>query len=104
MSSVREVALPIRDTQGNERGRLLIAVLPKAEAGTPAPLLDLRRMPDRDDSLEPVQLLEGIEYVYDFEVEGDPTIEVDRSELFDRETVNGRRGRLRPGQTVGTVP
>ena len=70
---------------------------------TPAPLLDLRNG-HTDSALEPIQLLEGTEYVFSFVgFDPDPVIETDLPELFVADDTDGTRGRLRTGLRTGTV-
>jgi len=104
----REAELPITDADGSLQGTLLVALLPSRDPHhpVPAPLIDLRNDPARDRSLEPVQLLEGEEYLY--EICTDPTdideVVTDKPEIFEPDTSKGNRGRLRPGVHTGGLP
>jgi predicted component of viral defense system (DUF524 family) len=70
-----------------------------------APLLDWSAIPDRDPSLEAIQLLEGHEYLYQIDLTDAPTavIDTDRPEVFYPDSQRGDRGRLRPGLYTGTL-
>jgi len=61
--------------------------------------------PDRDPSLEAIQLLEGHEYLYQIDLTDAPTatIDTDIPEVFQSDTQRGDRGRLRPGLYTGTL-
>ena len=105
MASVPLVKLGIMGEDGHARGTLEIRLLPGASVGAGiAPLVDAREDPDRDPDLEPVQLLEGREYLFAVEVPGGSgSIITDKPELFARDTERGDRGRLRTGLYTGTV-
>jgi hypothetical protein len=103
LASVPLVKLGIVGEDGHARGTLEIRLLPGAVAGI-APLVDAREDPDRDPDLEPVQLLEGREYLFAIEIPGGSgPITTDKPELFARDTERGDRGRLRTGLYTGTV-
>jgi len=104
----REAELPITSAEGNLQGTLLVTLLPSRDPHypAPAPLIDLRNDPDRDTSLEPVQLLEGEEYLYEISTDWTEIGEVvtDKPEIFNPDTPKGSRGRLRPGAYTGSMP
>nr|PZN42471.1 MAG: hypothetical protein DIU70_05100 [Bacillota bacterium] len=107
MPSTDSVAIPILDGAGQQRGVLRLALLPSANPhSVPAPLLDLRGDPFGDPELEPVQLLEGEEYLYEFELlaESGQPVWTDKPEIFQPDTAAGTRGRLRTGLYVGKLP
>ena len=67
MGAVGQVKLRIKDGNGQVRGQLIVKILPQTGGrggGTLAPLVDETDNPDRDPFHEPVQLLEGEEYLY----------------------------------------
>ncbi len=105
MASVPLVKLGIVGEDGHARGTLEIRLLPGASAGAGIPpLVDAREDPDRDPDLEPVQLLEGREYLFAIEIPGESgPITTDKPEFFARDTERGDRGRLRTGLYTGTV-
>lgn len=107
VSAVDETKLRIKDRMGRVRGELTVKLLPQnggRSRQTPAPLIDETDNPDRDPLLEPVQLLEGEEYLYRIVCfEPGTTITTDQETLFHPDDITGRRGRLRPGQYTGTV-
>lgn len=103
MGAKREVSL-LLNGQGD---RLWIRLLPRTrEDGAPAPLVDCSDDQERDTTLEPVQLLEGSEYVYEFEFRQPlpAAVVTDRPDIFEADTGDGRRGRLRPGLYTGRLP
>lgn len=108
LATKSEAELPITDADGNSQGTLLVALLPSRNPhhSAPAPLIDLRNDPDRDTSLEPVQLLEGEEYLYEISTDQPHIGEIvtDKREIFNPDTPKGNRGRLRPGLHTGGLP
>lgn len=54
--------------------------------------------------LEAVQLIEGQEYRYDFDIPDATHIDTDRPELFLPDDATGRSGRLRTGLRTGLLP
>lgn len=102
MAIKREVPVPI-----NASGDILwVRLLPRTrEDGQPAPLVDLGDDPDRDPVLAPVQLLEGLEYVFEFDLRDTlEAVTTDRPEIFEADIPSGLRGRLRPGLYTGKLP
>jgi predicted component of viral defense system (DUF524 family) len=90
---------------GVVRGYLKVALLPRDYSASPPPLLEADASYIAEYSLAPVQLLEGQEYLYEWE--GIPA-EIDRvttdpEEAFQPDTADGFRGRLRPGLSTGTL-
>ncbi len=107
MTSKREVTLEVIGSDGLVVGHLTVRLLPAtSELASPAPLLDLRECPERDPAQEPVQLLEGAEYVYEIRLldASDSPITTDRPEILQADTTHGERGRLRPSLFTGTLP
>jgi predicted component of viral defense system (DUF524 family) len=85
-------------------GTLTIELLPKTK-DDPDPLLDLSSDPDRDLALEPIQLLEGIEYLYAVALDAQQgAFAIEPKELFYPDRRDGNSGRLRPGLSTGSVP
>ena len=107
LSAKAEVELPITNAEGNLQGTLLVSLLPSRDPQypVPAPLIDLRNDPDRDTSLEPVQLLEGQEYFYKININHTEIGEVitDKPEIFNPDTTKGNQCRLRPGTYTGKL-
>lgn len=101
----REVSLDLRADDGQIHGELRIRLLPGTDTTGNPPLIDQRSDSDRDRSLEPVQLIEGLEYLYEV-VSGArfSSIATDRPDVFAADTDRGDRGRLRPGLYTGTLP
>lgn len=69
-----------------------------------ARMLDFSGVPSSNDSVEPLQLLEESEYLY--EVENLPegsAVELDPVEIFSRDSASGATGRIRTGRSVGRV-
>lgn len=107
MADRREIEVPILNPIGQALGTLKVSLLPRVdEEESPKPLLDLRDDPDRDPTLEPVQLLEATEYLYKLSVnhQYEGAITTDRPEIFQADTLSGEQGRLRPGLYTGTIP
>lgn len=106
LSTKAKVELPITNAEGNLQGTLLVSLLRPSEPQYhgPAPLIDLRNDPDRDTSLEPVQLLEGEEYFYEINVDRSEIGELitDKPEIFNPNP-KGNQGRLRPGSYTGSL-
>lgn len=65
MAQLHEVELAIGTKPGQEVGRLIVKLLPRARVDGIWPLADERANRDRDTSLESGQLLESHEYVYE---------------------------------------
>jgi predicted component of viral defense system (DUF524 family) len=102
MAVKREVSIRI-----NARGdSLRVWLLPKKTPDiTTPPLVDLSDDPELEPSLEPIQLLESVEYGYEFQLTEPATaITTDRGEIFEPDTDEGLRGRLRPGLYTGRLP
>jgi predicted component of viral defense system (DUF524 family) len=103
MAAVYEVPVPVKGVEG---GILWVRLLPgRSAAGDPRPLLDLRHDSGRDRSLEPVQLLENVEYRFEFVFPGleGRKVTTDRPEVFQWLEGNGAKGLLRPGLRTGTL-
>lgn len=73
------------------------------DSGGPPLIVDVRNEQSELD-IEPVRLLEGIEYRYVVELADTPgRIENDHPEIFVADDQSGRTGRLRPRQRVGLL-
>ncbi len=105
MPDLRETVLDVVDGEDTGRIRLRVALLPNVDAEESIPrLLDLRGVTDRDETLEPIQLLEGAEYRYEFVGQQIPGyILTDRPEVFAPDDETGCTGRLRPGLYTGSM-
>lgn len=80
--------------------RITLRVLPAARRGAPPLIHD--EVGARAWGVEPVQLLEGVEYLYEVEGLHGP-LALEPGEVFAPDDEDGRRGRLRPGLHVGRV-
>lgn len=88
---------------GRVIGRATLSTLPSMTvAHGLATLLDHRPIASETDT-EPVQLLEGCEYLYVFDVGGATLARVDKSEIFIPDDQRGTRGRVRTGLATGRV-
>lgn len=107
MARAEQVKLPINDRFGRLRGHIHIHLLPGDEDAVPAPLLDRRGDPELEPGMAGVQLLEGLEYRYQIELEsGAPSgrLTTDRPEVFRPVDSSGVSGSIRPGFYTGTLP
>lgn len=106
MGATNMIRLDLNALDGQPFGYLQIS-LPanNASTGTPPPLLDLREDATRDLSLEPVQLLEGTEYIFQIGLIPGHThaITLEPAELFSPDADDWRRGRLRTRQATGIL-
>ena len=100
MPAVQEARLSILNADRLAAGEIAIFTLPS----WPTELWDSRDEIDADPALEPVQLLEGREYRYEFNCPQDSSLTTDRPEVFVPDKADGRSGRLRPGLFTGTLP
>jgi predicted component of viral defense system (DUF524 family) len=98
------VEIALSNREGQSQGKLTIQLLPSARPIAQGLLLDLRIDPNRDPSLAAIQLLEGAEYRYQFDIVKMGALTTDRPELFEPDDLSGRAGRLRPGLSTGTLP
>jgi predicted component of viral defense system (DUF524 family) len=105
MPSVSQVLLDVVLDSGMIGAQLRIAILPGgAGTATPPLLVDLRGVPGRDETLEPVQLLEGAEYRYEFlSSPSSEPLYTDTPEVFTPDDETGRTGRLRSGLYTGAM-
>jgi predicted component of viral defense system (DUF524 family) len=70
----------------------------------PHPLVDLTAEPEAHAGTPPIQLLEGVEYGYEWELSGEgPPVECEPAEIFFCDDQLGIRGRLRPGLNTGSL-
>lgn len=98
------VEIALSNRVGQSQGKLTIQLLPSARPTAQDLLVDLRADPNRDQSVAAIQLLEGAEYRYQFEIIRTGALTTDRPELFEPDDLSGRAGRLRPGLSTGTLP
>lgn len=104
MGATDKTSLPIIGADGLTVGQLHLQVLPNTKR--PGTLLDYQTDDNWDRSLEPVQIMEEQEYLYEFAVTGpgqESRITTEPNELFVRDDQWGRRGRLRPGLHTGAL-
>ncbi|RQZ58470.1 DUF2357 domain-containing protein [Burkholderia sp. Bp9004] len=106
MRAASDAIALLRDSTGNITAKLRIAVLPRRSA---TPLATLwcsdDSIPTENSAAGIVELLEGMEYRYAWEMlgsNGSPLI-ADPEELFQPDTTDGASGRLRPGLATGTI-
>ena len=105
MAAVSETRVPARSEDGVVSGYLRIVLLPRSAGRIPPPLLEAVVDLDRGDVLAPVQLIEGHEYLYEWEdlsVHG-TSVSTDPEEVFQPDTADGVKGRLRPGLATGVL-
>ena len=103
LAAVTEIRVPL-NAECASTVQLRIALLP--QRGQPEVLLSLldeRSSAETDAAVPPIQLLESQEYTYEWEglstiVQG---VFTDPAEVFQPDTVDGLRGRLRPGLRTG---
>jgi uncharacterized protein len=105
MPAVNEIREAARSADGAVHGYLRIALLPKTSAAFPAPLIHVLNDAEEDDTRAPIQLLEGQEYLYEWEnlPAFVTTVSTDPEEAFQPDTLDGRKGRLRPGLSTGAL-
>jgi predicted component of viral defense system (DUF524 family) len=100
----QSATIGLRSADGKDLGTLSISVLPTSRSN-PGALLDLRSEPDLDPAVEPIQLLEGLEYRFVFDLLGPrKMVTTDHPEIFTADESTGKTGRIRPGTHVGTLP
>ncbi len=104
MPALASVVVPLACRVAGASATLRIALLPRADVNSRA-LIDDRGDEDSDSTVAPVQLLESHEYRYDWEVSGIPgaTFVTDPEEIFQPDTNDGLKGRLRPGLATGML-
>ena len=106
LAAVTEVRVPLNAGCASAV-QLRIALLPqRGQPDVLLSLLDERLSAETDAAVPPIQLLESQEYTYEWEglstvVQG---VFTDPAEVFQPDTVDGLRGRLRPGLRTGTLP
>jgi hypothetical protein len=106
VGTLQSVVLNVVAADGPPTIQLCLSILPRRSEDTDIHvLLDLRGVPGRDETLEPVQILEGVEYRYAF-LGGSETLPLltDRPEVLAPDDETGRTGRLRPGLSTGSLP
>lgn len=99
-----ELRAPLVDAEGRVQGTLVVWVPPGQSSPMP-PLLDLTHDPGRDPSLEPLQLVEGQEYLYELRSDSPLAgpVALDPVELFSPDRAGAPKGRLRPGLHTGML-
>jgi predicted component of viral defense system (DUF524 family) len=105
MAAVNQVMAAARREDGATIGTLKIALLPRGAQTAPWPLLVATRDEDFKEEQPPIQLLEGYEYLYEWQdlPLSLGTLVTDPEEAFHPDTADGRKGRLRPGLGTGTL-
>lgn len=105
MSAVSEARVPALDVDGAVQGYLRIALLPRGTDSIPSPLLHETGNKDSDEALAPIQLLEGFEYRYEWEnlPARASSVITDPEEVFQPDSPDGLRGRLRAGLSTGVL-
>jgi predicted component of viral defense system (DUF524 family) len=104
LEGTQEVKVAIVDKDGRSSGFVEVKLLPSTDVSAyPPPLIDLRGSVEHDLSLEPVQLLEGEEYLFEISLDTTHTgiITTNKREVFNPDTEKGERGRLRTGLYTG---
>lgn len=118
MPGVKEVRVPIEGKDGSVRGHVVLRLLPNTGPSVPPLLLDYRTVGgvrangglqtgDGPAGMPPIQLLEGAEYHYKFQLRADDLrgpVSTDRPEVMWPDDESGIAGRLRPGLYTGTLP
>ena len=96
-----QVVLPLVGATGDAVGTLVLAGLP----GQSTPLLTDRTADVSRLAAEPaVQVQEASVYRFEVDVNAAGPLRIEPAELFDRDRMDGRSGRLRPGEAVGYLP
>jgi predicted component of viral defense system (DUF524 family) len=105
MPAVNEVTAVARKDDGTVVGALWIALLPRSARTSPWPLVVAGDNDGSDEVEAPIQLLEGYEYLYEWQDLPLPlgALVTDPEEAFQPDTEDGRKGRLRPGLGTGTL-
>lgn len=106
MPEQRSIEAPLRDPGGRVVGRVTIALLPEESERRqlPSPLV----WDDSDPAQASLQVVEGREYRYTIHLDSPASVaggalDIDRPEVFSRDSAAGDHGRLRPGLYVGTI-
>jgi predicted component of viral defense system (DUF524 family) len=105
MGAVSVTRVPARSEDGAVSGYLRIALLPRSIGSVPAPLIEASIDMVQGDVLAQVQLLEGHEYFYEWEELPAHLTSVftGPEEVFQPDTADGVKGRLRPGLATGVL-
>src|SRR5689334_17904097 len=100
MEQLTSVEIPLRVSNGKSDARLRVSVLPKDEKVDPFPLVRVSTDDADQADAEPIQLLEGVEYLYEFV---GPTVAISSNQpsVVIPDDRTGRRGRIRPGLHTG---
>ena len=104
MPAVNETIVPARSADGSVLGYLRIALLPRMSSANIPPLIEASKS-EESDIRASVQLLEGQEYLYEWASLPDRLISVttDPEEVFQPDSLDGLKGRLRPGLSTGSL-
>jgi predicted component of viral defense system (DUF524 family) len=104
MLARQRVSLTLQDPNGRGVGFIHLSLLPGTKMTAPAPLVEALSE-ESDEGAARVQILEGNDYRYEFEI---PTytgpISTDRPEVFRPDSYLGTSGRIHPGLFTGTLP
>jgi uncharacterized protein len=104
MPAVASVTAHLSCREVDTCARLRISLLPRKRYSG-VPLIDDSADPHADPTVSPIQLLEGQEYWYEWEFDGEPpaSVSTDPEDFFQPDLDSGMRGRLRPGLATGLV-
>lgn len=104
MAAVEHARVPLQSAHGAVVGWLRVRLLPGSQGFVPHPLLDLSADVNADPNAARVQLLEGVEYGYEWDWISDfERIECEPAEIFFPDDQTRIRGRLRPGLNTGSL-
>lgn len=107
MANVTNVDLPLFGDRGQQVGVLHLRLPTTGATANVEPILDLRMAPERDLALEPVQLMEGQEYVFAVhprtETHFRPPYQLGPAELFSADRTTCESGRLNTGLAAGRL-
>jgi predicted component of viral defense system (DUF524 family) len=105
MTAVDEVLLPVFARNGHPNVHLRIALLPTTHSASGDALRFVQFGETSDDLTPAVQLLEGCEYVFEWQdlPAGHSQILSEPREVFQPDSPDGTRGRLRPNLFTGTM-
>ena len=105
MQSVADARLAVAGGDGQKLGTLRVSLLANTpQDGTPPPLVVMADDEAAGGGLPRVQLLEGREYRFVFELSCTGVVTTDHPEVFDPDSGDdGRAGRLRPRLNTGTL-
>lgn len=108
MPSCESAEIDVCDALGRKTVSLSIALLPRNTAETTSSLSPLLLVEPETESISvpSVQILENVEYRYEFTLQsGDSSVvTTDHTDTFQADTRDGLSGRVRPGLYTGTLP